>query len=81
MVPARSSAHGFSCSRRISPLSGGNSIYRPVQISGTSSNIIPDDVVLAGTIRSFKPEVRAKMLAGIERTVKVVAAMSRRRSR
>jgi len=43
---------------------------------GTAVNIIPDDVVLAGTIRSFKPEVRAKMLAGIERTAKAVAAMS-----
>src|SRR5713101_4224680 len=43
---------------------------------GTAANIIPDDVVLAGTIRSFKPEVRAKMLAGIERTAKAVAAMS-----
>src|SRR5580693_2739778 len=28
---------------------------------GTAVNIIPDDVVLAGTVRSFKPEVRAKM--------------------
>ena len=43
---------------------------------GTAENIIPDEVVLAGTIRSFKPEVRAKMLAGIERTAKAVAAMS-----
>jgi hippurate hydrolase len=43
---------------------------------GTAANIIPDDVVLVGTIRSFKPEVRAKMLAGIERTAKAVAAMS-----
>ena len=43
---------------------------------GTAENIIPDEVVLAGTIRSFKPEVRAKMLAGIERTAKTVAAMS-----
>jgi hippurate hydrolase len=43
---------------------------------GTAVNIIPDDVVLAGTIRSFKPEVRARMLAGIERTAKAVAAMS-----
>jgi amidohydrolase len=43
---------------------------------GTAPNIIPDDVVLTGTIRSFKPEVRAKMLAGIERTAKAVAAMS-----
>lgn len=43
---------------------------------GTAANIIPDDVVLFGTIRTFKPEVRAKMLAGIERTAKAVATMS-----
>src|SRR5260221_3939185 len=43
---------------------------------GTAENIIPDEVVLTRTIRSFKPEVRAKMLAGIERTAKAVAAMS-----
>src|SRR6267142_6341750 len=35
---AGSSAHGFSCSRRLSPLSGRNSTYRPVQISGTGSD-------------------------------------------
>jgi amidohydrolase len=44
--------------------------------SGTAGNIIPDDAVLMGTIRSYKPAVRAKMLAGIERTAKAVAAMS-----
>jgi hippurate hydrolase len=43
---------------------------------GTAENIIPDDVVVAGTIRTFKPEVRAKMLTGIERTAKAVAAMA-----
>src|ERR1700722_4747579 len=43
---------------------------------GTANNIIPDDVLLRGTIRTFKPEVRAKMLAGIERTAKAAAAMS-----
>ncbi|MDO9058251.1 MAG: amidohydrolase [Bradyrhizobium sp.] len=43
---------------------------------GTAANIIPDDTVVVGTIRSFKPEVRAKMLAGIERTAKAAAAMS-----
>jgi amidohydrolase len=44
--------------------------------SGTAGNIIPDDAQVLGTIRSFKPEVRTKMLAGIERTAKAVAAMS-----
>jgi hippurate hydrolase len=43
---------------------------------GTAENIIPDDVLLLGTIRTFKPEVRAKMLAGIERTAKAAAAMA-----
>jgi amidohydrolase len=43
---------------------------------GTAENIIPDDVLVLGTIRTFKPEVRAKMLTGIERTAKAVAAMS-----
>jgi amidohydrolase len=43
---------------------------------GTAENIVPDDVILLGTIRTFRPEVRAKMLAGIERTAKAVAAMS-----
>jgi amidohydrolase len=43
---------------------------------GTGANIIPDDVTLTGTIRSYKPEVRARMIAGIERTAKAVAVMS-----
>jgi amidohydrolase len=43
---------------------------------GTAANIIPDDVLVSGTIRSFQPKVRARMLAGIERTAKAAAAMS-----
>ena len=43
---------------------------------GTAANIIPDSVYIAGTIRSYKPEVRAKLHAGIERTAKAVAAMA-----
>jgi len=43
---------------------------------GTAANIIPDSVQLSGTIRSYRPEVRAKLHAGIERTAKAAAAMS-----
>ena len=44
---------------------------------GTAGNIIPDEaMVLAAPSARFKPEVRAKMLAGIERTAKAVAAMA-----
>lgn len=42
---------------------------------GTVGNIIPDNVVLRGTIRSYKPEVREKLLAGIRRTANAAAAM------
>jgi amidohydrolase len=44
--------------------------------SGTAGNIIPDEATVMGTIRSFKTDVRDKMLAGIERTAKAVAAMA-----
>jgi hippurate hydrolase len=44
--------------------------------AGTAGNIIPDEAVLLGTIRTFKPEVSAKMHAGIERTAKAVASMA-----
>jgi len=44
--------------------------------SGSAGNIIPDDATLVGTIRTFKPEVRARMFAGIERTARAVAVMA-----
>jgi metal-dependent amidase/aminoacylase/carboxypeptidase family protein len=44
--------------------------------STNRAQTFPDDVLVLGTIRTFKLEVRAKMLAGIERTAKAVAAMS-----
>jgi amidohydrolase len=44
--------------------------------AGTVGNIIPDAAVLRGTIRSYKPEVRAKLLEGVRRTAKASAAMA-----
>jgi hippurate hydrolase len=41
---------------------------------GTRRNIIPNEVELKLTVRSFKPEVRAKLLAGISRIAKAEAA-------
>jgi hypothetical protein len=38
-----------------------------VRSTAAPRQTIPDDVVLAGIIRSFEREVRAEMLAGIER--------------
>ena len=44
--------------------------------AGTVGNIIPDEAVMYGTIRTFKPSVRAKVHEGIERTAQAVAAMA-----
>lgn len=44
--------------------------------AGTAENIIPDDAEVLGTIRTFKPAVRTKVLAGVERVAKAAAAMS-----
>jgi hippurate hydrolase len=44
--------------------------------AGTVGNIIPDTAVLRGTIRSYKPEVRAKLLDGVRRTAKAAAMMA-----
>jgi amidohydrolase len=43
---------------------------------GTAGNIIPDQVSLAGTIRSFDPAVQHRMWEGIERTARAEAAMA-----
>lgn len=41
---------------------------------GTRSNIIPDEVRLQLTVRSFKPEVQQRLLSSIERITKAEAA-------
>ena len=43
---------------------------------GTVGNIIPDTVTLRGTIRSYNPDVRAKMLDGVRRTANAAAMMA-----
>lgn len=43
---------------------------------GTVGNIIPDTVQVRGTIRSYSPEVRAKLLDGVRRVANASAAMA-----
>jgi hippurate hydrolase len=43
---------------------------------GTVGNIIPDTVDVRGTIRSYSPEVRAKLLDGVRRVANASAAMA-----
>lgn len=41
--------------------------------AGTSGNVIPDEAVLQGTIRTYDEDVRLRMHEGIKRTAKAVA--------
>lgn len=45
-------------------------------LGGTVGNIIPDTVVLRGTIRTFDEDARTKILAGVRRTANASAMMS-----
>lgn len=44
--------------------------------AGTSANIIPDEAILQGTIRTYDEDVRARMHDGIKRTAKAIADMA-----
>jgi len=44
--------------------------------AGNAGNIIPDQSLVRGTIRSYTPEVRAKLVEGVERTAKGEAMIS-----
>jgi hippurate hydrolase len=43
---------------------------------GTVGNIIPDSVQVRGTIRSYSPQVRARLLDGVRRVAEGAAAMA-----
>lgn len=65
MVPVLQALHGI-VSRRVSPL-------HPAAVSvgqihaGTTSNVIPSEVFLQGTIRSYHPQVREQLIKEVER--------------
>lgn len=47
------------------------------QITGGSApNVIPDDASVSGTIRSYDPQVRAKLIDGVKRTAQAIGAMA-----
>lgn len=61
-------------SRRISPLE--QCVVSLGQVSGGAApNVIPGEVYIQGTIRSFKEEVRAKIWEELDRAFKVVNSM------
>ena len=61
-------------SRERDPLAPGIITIGSIQ-GGTVGNIIPDTVVVRGTVRSYDEGVRQKLLAGIRRTAEAEAAM------
>jgi hippurate hydrolase len=44
--------------------------------AGTADNIIPDSAVLRGTIRSYRSDVRDRLLAGVRRTAQAAALVA-----
>ena len=44
--------------------------------AGSAGNIIPDQALIRGTVRSYDPAVRTKLLDGINRTANAVAEMA-----
>jgi amidohydrolase len=44
--------------------------------AGNAGNVIPDTATVRGTIRSYDNDTRTRMLAGIDRTARAVAAMA-----
>jgi len=61
-------------SREKDPLQPGIVTIGSIQ-GGTVGNIIPDTVVLRGTVRTYDEGVRQRILAGIRRTAEAEAAM------
>jgi IAA-amino acid hydrolase len=61
-------------SRRIGPLESGVITVGSIH-GGTKGNIIPSEVELKGTIRSFTPEVRATLFQGVRRACEVARAL------
>ncbi|MDR6225169.1 M20 metallopeptidase family protein [Desmospora profundinema] len=64
LLPVLQALHGI-ISRRVSPLEPA--VVSVGQIhAGTASNVIPSEVFLQGTIRSYRPDVREQLIREVE---------------
>ena len=73
LSPVLTALYGIP-SRRIDPLR--SSVVSLGQIhAGTTSNVIPNEVFLEGTIRSFEPAVREQLRAEVEQAFKISEVM------
>jgi amidohydrolase len=60
--------------RRIPPIEAGVITVGSIH-AGTRGNIIPEEAVMTGTIRSFKPHVREQLFAELERAAQVARTL------
>ena len=68
--PVLLALHGI-VARRIDPMKSAVVSLGEVH-AGTASNVIPPEVYLHGTLRSFDPQVREQLMAEVERALAVV---------
>jgi amidohydrolase len=61
--------------RRVNPLDPAIIAFASVS-GGTADNIIPDEVILTGTIRTLKPDMRRKLAELLEETARGIARLS-----
>jgi amidohydrolase len=70
MGPVLMALHGI-VARRIDPME--SAVLSLGQIhAGAASNVIPNEVYIEGTLRSFNPDVREQLLADVEQALSVV---------
>jgi amidohydrolase len=68
--PALTALHGI-VARRVDPMQAAVVSVGQVH-AGTASNVIPHEVYLHGTLRSFDPDVREQLIAEVEQAMTVV---------
>jgi amidohydrolase len=73
LPPVLSAIHGI-VGRRISPLESAVISLCHI-VGGDITNVIPNDVMLEGTIRSFKPEVRERLCYELEAAFAIVRSL------
>ncbi len=73
MLPVLQAIHGI-VSRRVSPLEPAVVSVGRIQAGG-AHNVIPPEVSIQGTLRSFHPEVREQLIGELERAFALVKAL------
>ncbi len=73
LLPVMQALHGI-VARRIDPIQPAV-VSLGVVRGGTASNVIPAEVYLEGTLRSFDPGVREQLIAEVERAFAVARAV------